>query len=42
MVVRLFRYWASDQPPERKAFLRAAAAVMIAFVLGTFIIFLRF
>jgi hypothetical protein len=43
-VVRLFGYLclASDEPPEKKAVLRAAAAVIIAFTVGVFVIFLCF
>ena len=38
--MRLFGYWSSDAPPEKRAFLRAASIVMIAFIIGVFVIFL--
>ena len=31
--MRLFGYWSSDAPPEKRAFLRAASIVMIAFIM---------
>ena len=44
MVVRLFGYLflASNEPPEKKAILRAASALIITFILGVFVIFLCF
>jgi hypothetical protein len=41
-VVKLARYLAKNTPPEKRAFLRAAAAVMIAYTLGLFVLFLCF
>jgi hypothetical protein len=35
----LFRYLTSNRAPEKKAFLRAAAAVIIAYTLGVFVLF---
>jgi len=35
----LFRYLTSNRAPERKALLRAAAAVIIAYTLGVFVLF---
>jgi hypothetical protein len=39
-VLNLSRYLAKNTPPEKRAFLRAAAAVIIAYTLGVFVIFL--
>jgi hypothetical protein len=41
-VMNLSRYLAKNTPPEKRAFLRAAAAVIIAYTLGVFVIFLLF
>jgi hypothetical protein len=40
--MNLSRYLAKNTPPEKRAFLRAAAAVIIAYTLGVFVIFLLF
>jgi hypothetical protein len=39
-IVRVFGYWRGDAPPEKRAFLRSASIVMIAYIIGVFIIFL--
>jgi hypothetical protein len=41
-VLRVFGYWSADAPPEKRAFLRTASMVMIAYVIGVFVIFLCF
>jgi hypothetical protein len=41
-VMNLSRYLAKNTPPEKRAILRAAAAVIIAYTLGVFVIFLLF
>jgi hypothetical protein len=41
-VMNLSRYLTRNAPPEKRAVLRAAAAVMIAYTLGVFVIFLLF
>jgi hypothetical protein len=38
-VVMLFRYLTSNRAPETKALLRAAAAIIIAYSLGVFVLF---
>lgn len=40
--MRLFGYWTGDAPPEKRAFLRIASIVMIAYTIGVFVIFLCF
>ncbi len=40
--VRVFGYWTGDAPPEKRAILRTASIVMIAFTIGVFVIFLCF
>jgi hypothetical protein len=41
-VMNLSRYLAKNTPPEKRAFLRAAAAVIITYTPGVFVIFLLF
>ena len=41
-VVKLSRYLAKNTLPEKRAFLRSAAAVIIAYTLGVFVLFLCF
>ena len=38
----LFRYLASNTPPGKRALLRTASAVIIAYTIGVFVIFLCF
>jgi len=40
--MNLSRYLAKNTPPEKRAFLRTAAAVMIAFSLGVLVLFFFF
>ena len=37
-----FGYWSGEATPEKRAFLRRASSVMIAYVIGVFVIFLCF
>jgi hypothetical protein len=40
--MNLSRYLAKNTPPDKRALLRAAAAVIIAYTLGVVVIFLLF
>jgi hypothetical protein len=40
--VRLFGYWSGEAAPEKRALLRMASILMVAYIIGVFVILLCF